>query len=229
MKDLVIFGASDFGKEVAFLVEDINEAGPQWNLLGFIDDDPRKRASSCLGYPVLGGAEWVTERSEPIDAVVAIGDPRIRRIVVDKLAPHVHFATLVHPSARCHRTTVVGEGTILCAGTIVTVEIELGRHVIVNLDCTIGHGARIGEFCVLNPGVHVSGDVTLAPDVSVGTGSQIIDTVSVGSNSVIGAGAVVIRDLPPNVVAVGSPAKAVKERDPKQSIYKKNPEISRDD
>lgn len=214
-RDIVIVGASGFGKEVAFLIEDINARSPSWRIAGFLDDDEAKHQSRCLGYPVLGGTDWLKSHSD-VACTVAIGDPRVRRRVVRRLEGWgIEFPCLVHPSVVMHRSVVMQDGVILCAGNILTVEIRLGRHVHLNLLNTVGHGAVLGDFCTIYPGVNISGDVTLHEGVSMGTGSEIIQGLGVGAGSVVGAGATVVRDLPSNVVAVGSPAKPIREITPR--------------
>ena len=93
-----------------------------------------------------------------------------------------------------------------------TTNIELGCHVIVNLACTIGHDSILEDFVTIAPGVNISGNVTIGTGTDLGTGSKIIQGISVGSWTVVGAGAVVNRELPANVTAVGVPAKIIKER-----------------
>ncbi len=217
MRDIVIVGASGFGKEVAFLIEDIVAREPQWRIAGFLDDSPAKQGTTCLGYPVLGGTEWLKDHPGWACAV-GVGDPRVRRRIVRRIegfGVDVEFPCLVHPSVVAHRSVRMDDGVIICAGNILTVEVSLGRHVHLNLMNTVGHGAVLGEFCTVYPGVNISGDVILEAGVSLGTGGEVIQGLRIGAGTVVGAGATVVRDLPSNVVAVGCPAKPVREITPK--------------
>jgi sugar O-acyltransferase (sialic acid O-acetyltransferase NeuD family) len=215
IREIVIIGASGFGKEVAFLIEDINKASATWRIVGFLDDNPAKLGSLCVGYPVLGGTDWLRDRAG-IACAVGVGDPRVRRRIVRRIEPMgVVFPSLVHPSVIRHRSVELQDGVIVCAGNILTVEIRLGRHVHLNLMNTVGHGAVLGDFCTVYPGVNLSGEVRLKEGVSMGTGGEIIQGLHVGAGTVVGAGATVVRDLPANVVVVGSPAKPIREISPK--------------
>ena len=104
----------------------------------------------------------------------------------------------------------IGASTIICAGTIITVDIRIGDHVIINLDCTLGHDDIIRDYVTIYPSVNVSGNVEVGECSKFGTGMQIIQGKNIGTESIIGAGAVVIRDIPDRCTAVGSPAKVIK-------------------
>ena len=211
-RDLYIIGAGGFGREVAWLVERINSIEPTWNLKGFIDDNSLYHGTIENGYSVIGGCEYLHELNHDIWVVCAVGSANIRKAIVRKLEkiPHVNFATLIDPSVIISKYVSIGEGTIICAGTILTVNITMGKHVIVNLDCTLGHNDSIDNFVTIYPSVNVSGNVTIGECVELGTGTQIIQGKNIGMGSVIGAGAVVIRDIPEYCTAVGNPAKVIK-------------------
>lgn len=208
MKDIVIIGSGGFGREVQWMIEDINRVSLQWNFLGFVDD--LNIGQLVNGSKVLGNIDWLKEQE--LYAVCAIADPSTRKRVINKLKQSsITFPVLLHPSVIASSLIEIGEGTIVCAGSILTVDIKIGKHVIVNLDSTVGHDASIGDYCTILPSVNISGHVVLEERVSVGTGSQIIQGIKVDRNVIIGAGAVVVKDIPSNVVAVGSPAKPIKE------------------
>ncbi len=212
MKDLYIIGAGGFGREVAWLVERINASKPTWNLKGFIDDNPSLWGSCEDEYPVLGGCDYLLKEAENgnVFAVCAIGAAKVRKRIVDKLDGNVLFATVIDPSVILSKRVEIGEGCIICAGTILTVDIKIGNHVIINLDCTIGHDDVIHNFVTFYPSVNVSGNVEVGAYSEMGTGMQIIQGKKIGTGSIVGAGAVVVRDIPDHCTAVGSPAKPIK-------------------
>ena len=212
LKDLYIIGAGGFGREVAWLVERINEIEPTWNLKGFIDDNTTIHGSLQDDYSVVGGCEWLMNITQEVWVVCAVGSAKIRQRIIEKLKNYanVKFATLIDPSVMISKRVDIGEGSIICAGTIITVDISIGNHVIINLDCTIGHDDIIHDFVTIYPSVNVSGNVVIGECAELGTGMQIIQGKSIGRESIIGAGAVVIRDIPEKCTAVGSPAKPIK-------------------
>ena len=211
MKNLIIIGASGFGREVMWLVERINAVAPTWNVLGFLDDNKEIQGKIINGYKVVG----TTADIKAFDAyfVCAIGASKIREKVIQKVIdmnPSVRFATLIDPSVEISKYSSIGEGTIICAHTILTVNVEIGRHVIINLDCTIGHDAVLEDFVTLYPSVNISGNVKVGRDTELGTGVQIIQGKAIGESIIVGAGSVVIRDIVNEGTYVGVPTRVVK-------------------
>ena len=212
MKDLIIFGASGFGREVAWAVERLNKVTPTWNLLGFMDDADDIQGTEINGYKVLGKTADVSNYPDAY-YVVAVGASRTREKIVSNMKtvnPSIKIGTVIDPSVEMSDLVTIGEGTIICAHTIITVNIEIGSHVIINLDCTVGHDAVLQDFVTLYPSVNVSGITNIGHAVELGTGMQIIQGKTVGDYSIVGAGAVVVKDIPAKCTAVGSPAKPIK-------------------
>lgn len=212
MKKLLIIGASGFGREVAWLVERINRNASEWSLLGFLDDNEEIQGKTINGYKVLGKCESVTKYQDAY-IVCAVGASRIREKIINKiksLISNIQFATLIDPSVEKSDLVTIGEGSIICAHTILTVNIEIGQHVIINLDCTVGHDAVLNDFVTLYPSVNISGITNIGKASELGTGTQIIQGKRVGDYSIVGAGAVIVKDIPEKCTAVGSPAKPIK-------------------
>lgn len=212
MKEIAIFGAGGFGMEVAQLIGQINEAKPQWRFLGYFDDN-EQAGKMVGGYPVLGGMETLNGWNRELNLVLALGLPRTRMAVRGKIEnPRISYPRLVHPTAIVGGAghVTIGEGSIVCAGNIITTAISIGRHVILNLACTVGHESTIGDYSSFMPTCNISGEVRIGRGVFFGTGSKIINQKHVGDGATIGAGAVVISDIPAGATAVGVPAKVVK-------------------
>jgi sugar O-acyltransferase (sialic acid O-acetyltransferase NeuD family) len=127
------------------------------------------------------------------------------------------FETLVHSKVERSPWVEIGEGSVICAGNMLTVNITLGQHVQINLDCTIGHDVVLEDYATLAPGVHVSGCVHLGKRVYIGTGAVIIngtqqEPVVIGDDAVVGAGACVTGSIPAGWTVVGVPAKPLKRK-----------------
>lgn len=212
MKDLIIIGAGDFGREVSWLVERINQQKPTWNLLGFVDDNCEIEKKKLDGYPVLGTTEYLKGIDSEVYVVCSIGTGRIRKLVIERVLSqkNLHLATLIDPAVIAGRNVQIGEGSIICAGTILTISVQTGECTIINLSCTVGHDTIVEPYCTLNPGCNISGKVTLGACTDVGAGCKVIQGLSVASGSTLGAGAVVVRDIVESGTYVGVPVKRVK-------------------
>jgi len=213
MKKISIFGAGGFGREVKLLIEQINKTEKEWEFIGFWDDD-KNLPNKIYDAPLLGGMDELNRyNDDELYLVCAVGEPSIKEKIINNIKnPLIRFPVLIHPTALVGdaKNVTTGEGSIITAGVIMTVNIEIGRHVILNLMCTVGHDTKIGDFSSFMPSVNISGEVDIEKNVYVGTGAKIINRLKIGKNTTVGAGAVVAKSLPGNCVAVGIPAKPIK-------------------
>jgi len=212
MLKIAIFGAGGFGREAHFLIEQINSVKKIFSFIGYFDDG-KEKGMIINNYPILGNLNDLNNWKENIGIVLAIGNPRIKKTIIEKITnKNISFPVLIHPNVIIGdmQFNHIGEGSIICAGTIITVNIEIGKHVILNLSCTVGHDSVIGDYSSFMPTVNISGEVNIENGVYVGTGAKIINQLTIGEYTTIGAGAVVAKSLPPRCVAVGIPAKPIK-------------------
>lgn len=209
MEDIVIIGAGGFGREVAWLIEDINKKNLQWNILGLVDDSESIQGKHLSGYKVLGTTDYLIKKE--LNVVIAIANPFIRRKIHNKLEHTKNiFPTLIHPNVIYSDSVTFGQGVLVSAGSIVTVDTIIDDFVIIDRSCNIGHDTEISKFSTLLPSTTVSGNVHIEENILIGTGSTIIQGLTVRENSIIGAGAVVTKDIPKNCTAVGVPAKPIR-------------------
>lgn len=212
LKPIVVVGAGGFGREVASLIHDINGIRSEWRFMGFLDDGVD--GSTVEGYPILGSISSINTLPTPIYAVCAVGDPRLRRKLVAQVETcGCEFATLIHPTVSKSQYVSVGEGSIICAGTILTTNIKIGKHSILNLNCKVGHDSMLGEYTSCMPGVNIAGEVVVGDGSYFGLNACVINRVNIGEWSIIGAGAAAVKDIPSRCVAVGVPAKPIKTLD----------------
>lgn len=172
------------------------------------DDDPALVGTDILGVPVTGPI-----RELPEDfcgpAAVGIGSNAVRKAIVERF-PNCTWVTLVHPAAVVDPNACIGDGTVVFAGAIVQARAIVGNHVILNTGCSVDHDCDVGDFSHVGPGAHLAGVVTLEEGVFMGIGSSVIPMKHVGAWSTVGAGGVVVDDLPAEVTAVGVPARAIR-------------------
>jgi len=207
MEKLIIVGAGGFRREVAWLAEQIH--GESLKKV-FAVDDRRYLVPEINNIPVCLLEEIQKEKDTHF--VIAVGDPKLRHHLASNVSTHGFSATrLIHPRAEISRWVEIGNGSIICAGVIITTNIKIGGHVHINLDCTIGHDVEISDFSTLSPGVHISGNVKIGSNVFIGTGANIINGTNnnpliIHDNAVIAAGACIIQDVESNTLVAGVPA-----------------------
>ena len=214
MEKLVIVGGGGFAREILTLVKRINEITSTYDVVGFVDNRPK--GTLIDGFPVIGTDTEINQANMRLSMALAVGEPQMKKKIRSKYtSPLISFPTLIHPSVIIGNaeTVKMGEGCIICAGSILTTNVKLGSFVTLNLMCTVGHDTTIGDYSSFMPSCNVSGEVEVEGEVYCGTGAKIINQVSIGHNSIIGAGAVVSRSIPSNCTAVGIPAKPIKFHD----------------
>ena len=208
MEDIVIFGSGGMAREVAFLIEQINDASPQWNILGFVETDRERVGQQVSKYRVYCTEEELLDKS--LSAAVGIGTPAVNHKITSRFAQHanIRFPNLIHPSViRDEPRVALGRGNVVCAGNIFTTDITIGSFNIFNFSGIYAHDVRLGDCCVFNSGVKLSGGVEIGSRCLVGAGATILQYLKVGDEVTVGAGSVVTKDVAAGTTVVGVPAK----------------------
>lgn len=216
MKSIYILGSGGFAKEVFWLIHDINSEEHRFDFKGFIDFQPESLTISLGGvdYPIFNEDEWLNSNdasSQSLCLAIGIGNPATIRKVSHRM-DHFEFPNLIHPSFKgFYDGLTFGRGNIISAGCIFTIDIQVGSFNIFNLNTTVGHDTVIGDGNVINPGCNISGGVRIGDFNLLGTNSTILQNVTVGDFSVLGASSLANKAIDSNKVAVGVPAKVIKD------------------
>ncbi len=208
-KDLIIIGAGGDGKNIAEIVEEID---PEWNLLGFLDDDPSKQGIEINGVPVLGKIADIAKYNNCY-YIILLGSAKdhfIKKRLVAKLGISLgNYATIIHPSARVSKYANIGRGSVILPGVTVMANAGLGNFVFVASNTNIGHDTKIGDYVTIAPLAAIAGHVTIEEGCYIGLNSSIRERVTIGKWSVVGLGAVALKDVPPFTTVVGNPAREI--------------------
>ena len=210
MKDIAIFGAGGFGREVACLINLINKEEPTWNLIGFFDDNPALKGTNNDYGEVLGGTETLNTWSKPLDLVIAIGNPGIIEKVVKNITNEcISFPNIIAPSTIwLDRNNVkIGKGNIICSRCMLSCNIVIGNFNIFNGNIPVGHDCKIGNYNVVMPSVNISGGVTMGNGNFLGVQSVVLQYLKIGNNVRLGANSVMMRNAKDGLLYMGNPAK----------------------
>lgn len=207
---VVILGAGGHGREVADILKAAGSPPA-----GFVDDSPALQGKSVDGYPVLGNWQWLEQQSrDQVKVLPAVGTPRVIRLLAERArALGFRFASAIHPSAYLSELAQAAPGLIMFAHTSLHTQARLEECVCLNVGSSVSHDCRIGAHSIIQPGARLAGNVMIGSECNIGMGSQCIQGTSVGSRVILGAGAVVVRDLPSDVTAVGVPARVIKHHE----------------
>jgi len=195
-----IIGAGGFGREIYWSMNAIERI----NCVFFVDDSYWDGSNDkILQLSLFDPSKY--------EIIVAIADPLQRERIVKSLPKNTKYFTHVHPSAQIHGDDVeIGEGSIVCSGSIITTNVKIGKHAHINLITTIGHDCVIGDYFTTAPGVQISGNENIGDRVYFGTRSCIKQKITVCDDVIIGMNSGVTRNITEPVTYIGTPVKKIK-------------------
>ncbi len=203
-RELLIWGCGGFGREVHWLCEILGI-----EVVGFLDERPQMKGVVVDAVPVMGDITDLIHLRGKVPVLCAgVGDPALKRKFASKTldAGFAFAEPIIHPDVRVSKRNHIGTGSVITEGTIMTVNVDIGRHVVVNLACTLGHDIVMEDYCTVSPGVNLSGNVRVGEGAYLGTGCAIREKVVIGPWSVVGGGAFVARDVRAHTLVAGVPA-----------------------
>jgi sugar O-acyltransferase (sialic acid O-acetyltransferase NeuD family) len=215
LENIVIVGAAGHAKAVI----DVVERAGRCRIAGLVDSF-KPPGESWFGYKLLGSEGDLPALVQSLDlgaCLVAIGDNWRRHQAVERiraLAPQLEFITAVHPSAQLARGVSLGRGTVVMAGAVVNSDSRVGSFCILNTNCSLDHDGIMEDYASLAPGAVTGGNVRIGAFSAVSLGARVLQGRSIGEHTLIGAGALVLEDIPAYRVAYGTPAAVVRERSP---------------
>ena len=209
MQDIIIVGASGFGRELLAVIESINRKEATWNILGFIDDNLNALDGFDIPYRVLGTIrDWQPTENEMY--ALAIAAPRTKEKVVTTLKEKgARFATIIAPTSTIGDRTKVGEGVVMFGDVGISVDVTIGDFVFFNALAGIGHDTVIGDYCTFGPKVCISGHTTMGKCVNVGALASTFPGVEVGDYATLGMNSAIIKKVKAETTVIGVPAKVL--------------------
>lgn len=213
MKNIVIIG----GGNQAHYVIDIIEKAKKYNIVGIIDSI-HEVGSDRFGYKVLGRQENISELMDQYQiygGIITIGDNWTRynvSIQISSLTPHFKFINAIHPSVIIGNNVEIGEGVTAMAGVIFNPKSIIGNFTFFATGAQVEHDCIIADFASISAGSVTGGHVKLGKYSALTLGVTVLDRLEIGENTVVGAGSLVLKSLPSNVLVYGNPANIIRKR-----------------
>jgi sugar O-acyltransferase (sialic acid O-acetyltransferase NeuD family) len=216
---VLIVGSSGHAKTIIDIFEKV-----EFEIIGLIDDC-RDENEMTLGYSVLGKIKDIPKiinQDKGCNVFVAIGDNFSRQVVVNKITammPEIKFASAIHPSALIGKNAVFGKGVAILAGTIISADAKIGNFTIVSTKASAGHDMEMLEYSSLAPGVTTGGNVVIGECSAISIGAIVKEKLKIGNHSIIGAGSLLMKNCPDNVIMYGVPAKLIRKREKGEKYF----------
>lgn len=211
MKDIAIFGAGGLGREVACIIQKINEVEPTWNLVGFFDDDPRLAGRMISHHgKCYGGIDTLNSYDSELSLTIAVGDSNTVHNILSKITnPHISYPNIIHPNfvITDDVTFNMGKGNIIQRDCKVSCDVSLGDFNMLNGNTSMGHDVVVGSFNTFMPSSRISGSVKIGDFNFFGVGCIVLQGLRIGNNTKIGAGSVLMTKPKEGYLYLGVPAK----------------------
>lgn len=211
MKNIAIFGAGGFGREVACVIRMINEKDKKWNFIGFYDDGKIQGTHNEYGE-ILGGIDDLNAVKVPLDIVIAIGNPTTAKKVVDKIVnSNISFPNIISPDTVFFDSDniQIGKGNIITVRCAFSCNVKLGDFNVFNSFVTVGHDTSLGNFNSMMTSVKIAGEVIIGDENYFGSSSVVLQQIRIGDKTVIGSNSTIIRNTKDGNTYMGTPAKKV--------------------
>lgn len=216
---VIIFGTAGASKDIFYWIAAINRSrninSPQYNVLGFIDNEKEIGTMILDNVKVIGGDNDVSAIIRDYDAigfVVPFGNPKLREKIVEKFIDYenVIFPNIIHPTVIYEEEAgKMGRGNHIGPGAIIASVYDIGNFNYISAGCELGHDIIIGNYNSINPMAAVAGNVTIADFCTIGINATVLQELNIAPNTTLGAGAVLVKDSKGDEVLVGVPAKPV--------------------
>jgi sugar O-acyltransferase (sialic acid O-acetyltransferase NeuD family) len=210
MKDIAIYGAGGFGREVACIINKINSVNPTWNIIGFFDDGIKKGEQISHFGKTIGGLDDLNSLNKPVSVVFSIGNPAtIKKLVESITNPLVDFPNIIHPDAAFSDPTTfrIGRGNIITRGSTFSCDVSVGDFNQFNSISALAHDVVVGSFNVFMPLARISGETKIGNCNFFGIGAVVLQQLRIGDNTRIGAGSVLMTKTKNGFLYMGNPAK----------------------
>src|SRR5690606_13572775 len=212
MMKIIIIGGGNVG---GYVINNIKQFTDKFEIIGILDDDISKIGHKLWGIKVIGDIDRIHEISsihDNIGVVISIANPQIKKRVIERLSiiKNLNYPNLIHKNCWISNNVEMGYGNIIYPNVSINYETIIHNFVTINMNASLGHNCELNDYDTISPGVNLAGFTKVGYSTFFGIGCSVIQGHSIGRNVLIGAGAVIINDVPDGATVVGNPGRIIK-------------------
>ncbi len=209
---LGIYGTGGFGKEVYDVACRQNEKSKKWEKIFFIDDFKENNTLFYLSN-IFSLSHVINNYSlDNLEVVIAIGEPVVRIRIKEKLKLNgIKLGKVIDPSTIISPTATIGDGIIVTSDCIIASSVVIGENVAINVKSIVGHDIILSNDVVVSSMVNIGGACKIGAGTYLGMGCLIKEGLEIGEEVIIGMGSAVHHSIPNRMIALGNPARPMKE------------------
>lgn len=193
IKKLVIFGAGSSGKEIKLLIDEINKKSKIWNIVGFIDKNPKLIGKKIKNIKVYKDISDL--KNDKINWVCSVMNPKVKKRICKNISEKYKPVNIIHPSINIPKDIKIGTGNIIFSNVHLSYEVKIDNHCMISFGSDIGHNSKIRSFNSIMPGVIINGFVSIGEACLLGSGSIINIKTKIDNEVIIGSGTFIFQDV----------------------------------
>jgi sugar O-acyltransferase (sialic acid O-acetyltransferase NeuD family) len=198
MRSLIILGAGGSGHDIIGIVNSINKLKLEFEILGFLDDNPNLLQASFLGYKVIGSIDeaYKYDKAVFISSIANPSNRTVRRQIFERVIQQgCSFCNIIHPNSVFYDNFQIGTGVVINANCVFGSNVIIEDNVHFGYSCNIAHESIIGKHSALGSAVNLSSSTIIGHDCYIGCGVSSAHDVTVCDNTLVAAGSAIVENI----------------------------------
>ena len=196
MKNLLIYGSGDFGKELVNLISLINKRKKTWKILGFVENNKKLIGKKIYNIKIFD--EKKIKKNKLVYVICSATNPKTKKKIISKIKNKFSFTNLIHPDVEMPKDLKIGVGNIILQKVFISYKVKIKNYCSISTSCDLGHNLKLGNCSSIMPGTIINGRVTIENECFIGSSVLISTDVKIGNNCNVGSGCKIFNNIKDN-------------------------------